>query len=227
MNNNGYINIQGWMINELKLKGNELILYALIFGFSQDGQSKFYGSTRYIESALGISRISVMTLLNKLKQKGYIICVSESHYMAVKKVYQSDEKVVKKVYHGGKETLPLGGKETLPNIYNTNNKDNNIAKDKPLHEKVPEIIKAFEIINPACKRMYGNKTHRQACHDLIETYGFETVMSFIETVLPVTNTKLFWKATTPSQLWNNWTNINNEVGEKITKQKEKNNVVAF
>ena len=33
--NENYVLIQGWMINELKLKGNELLIYALIYGFSQ------------------------------------------------------------------------------------------------------------------------------------------------------------------------------------------------
>lgn len=32
-----YLNIQGWMINKLKLSGNELILFALIYSYAQDG----------------------------------------------------------------------------------------------------------------------------------------------------------------------------------------------
>ena len=34
MENNNYINIQGWMINNLGLKGNALVIYAIIYGFS-------------------------------------------------------------------------------------------------------------------------------------------------------------------------------------------------
>ena len=30
-----YLNIQGWMVQDLELKGNELLAYALIFGFCQ------------------------------------------------------------------------------------------------------------------------------------------------------------------------------------------------
>ena len=37
MDNENYILITGWMVNELKLKGSELFVYALIYGFSQDG----------------------------------------------------------------------------------------------------------------------------------------------------------------------------------------------
>lgn len=219
MNNSGYINIQGWMINELKLKGNELILFALIFGFSQDGQSEFYGSTRYIESALGISRISVMSLLNKLKEKGYIICVSESHYKAVKNVYQSEKQAVKKLYHSGKETLPVSGKETLPNINNTNNKNNNISESDISYREITDIIKAFEVVNPACKKFYNNNTQKQASNDLIEQYGLERVLKVIA-FLPTSNSICFWKATTPKQLWDNWVNIQNEIITKTNKQKE-------
>lgn len=46
--NEEYIVIQGWMINELNLKGNDLLVYALIYRYSQDGVHKFYGSLQYL-----------------------------------------------------------------------------------------------------------------------------------------------------------------------------------
>ena len=36
-----FVTIQSFMRSELGLKGNELIAYALIYGFSQDGASEF------------------------------------------------------------------------------------------------------------------------------------------------------------------------------------------
>ena len=45
--NDNYIAIQGFMVKELELTGNELIAYALVYGFSQDGESKFKGSLNY------------------------------------------------------------------------------------------------------------------------------------------------------------------------------------
>ena len=33
--NDNYIVIQSWMVSELGLKGNQLIIYALVYGFSQ------------------------------------------------------------------------------------------------------------------------------------------------------------------------------------------------
>ena len=43
-----YILIAGWMITDLHLKGNELIVFAIIYGFSQDGVGTFNGSLQYI-----------------------------------------------------------------------------------------------------------------------------------------------------------------------------------
>ena len=56
MIDNNYIVIQGWMINQLNLKGNELLCYALIYGFSQDGKSEFIGSASYIAGWLNIDK---------------------------------------------------------------------------------------------------------------------------------------------------------------------------
>jgi len=126
MNDNGYINIQGWMITRLGLKGNELILFALIYGFSQDGQSDFHGSITYIQKALQISRPSVVSLLKKLREKGYIQKTKESHYRAVvKKLNYPLEKVVKKLNHTSKVSLLPTSKETLLNNNNNNNNNNN------------------------------------------------------------------------------------------------------
>ena len=53
---NNYIAIQGWMIQQLGLKGNELLAYALIHGFSQDQTSQFTGSIAYIQQWLNCAR---------------------------------------------------------------------------------------------------------------------------------------------------------------------------
>ena len=39
-----YYQITGWMINRLGLKGAKLNIFAIIYGFSQDGESEFSGS---------------------------------------------------------------------------------------------------------------------------------------------------------------------------------------
>lgn len=72
MDNNSYITIQGWMINELGLKGNDLMIYAIIYGFSQDGESKFTGSLQYLADWCGATKQGVQKNLKHLEELGYI-----------------------------------------------------------------------------------------------------------------------------------------------------------
>lgn len=72
MKENTYIVIQSWMISELDLKGTELIVYATIFGFSQDGESRFKGSRQYLAKWCNGTTRSVQTALNSLVERGLI-----------------------------------------------------------------------------------------------------------------------------------------------------------
>lgn len=67
-----YTTITGAMITELGLKGNELIVYALINGFCQDGESQFYGSLAYLMEFTSLSKQGVINTLNSLVKNGLI-----------------------------------------------------------------------------------------------------------------------------------------------------------
>lgn len=114
-----YIQISGWMINKLKLSGNELMIYALIFGFSHDGESSFEGGHKYICDSINASRPTVSKCLSNLEELGYI----EKHQTTINGVnfnrYKVSLQVVKNLYIGSKESLHN-------NIYNSN-----ILLDKP------------------------------------------------------------------------------------------------
>ena len=111
--NDNFVNIQGWMVAELKITGNDLILFALIYGFCQDGKSKFSGSLTYVEQWLGCSRPTAIASLNRLIDRGYIE-KHEAINKAFTNSYTINFEVVKNLKLGSKETLPLGSKETLP-----------------------------------------------------------------------------------------------------------------
>jgi hypothetical protein len=117
MKNENFITIQGWMRNELGLKGNELILYAIIYGFSQDGVTEFRGSVRYVMEWLGLSNRGVLNLLHGLLEKNLI----EKRETTSGYFY----KVVKKVHRIGEESSPPSGEESSPNKYNINNNNKN------------------------------------------------------------------------------------------------------
>ena len=70
--NENYVTIQGWMINELNLKGNELMSYAIVYGFSQITGQAFTGSYQYLADWCNTSRRTIINVIDNLVQKGYI-----------------------------------------------------------------------------------------------------------------------------------------------------------
>ena len=72
VNNENHVVIQGWMVNELQLKGTELLIYAIIYGFSQDGQSKFTGSLQYLADWTNSTKQNCMNQLKALLEKELI-----------------------------------------------------------------------------------------------------------------------------------------------------------
>jgi hypothetical protein len=73
MKDTNYIVIQGWMVNKLKLSGNELMLYAVIYGFSQDGKSGYEGGAKYLYVSCGVSRRTLTDILISLVKKNFIL----------------------------------------------------------------------------------------------------------------------------------------------------------
>lgn len=80
-----FVTLLDWM-RSLGLKGNELIAYAIVYGFSQDADSDFHGSVAYIADWCGISRQQAMTILQKLTDAGLILKTADpgrpAHYRA-------------------------------------------------------------------------------------------------------------------------------------------------
>lgn len=64
--------IHGWMIKDLYLKGNELLTYAIIYGFSSDGVHFFFGGQRYLADWMSTTRQNASRIINTLLDKGYI-----------------------------------------------------------------------------------------------------------------------------------------------------------
>lgn len=73
--NINFIDLHGWMVNELNLKNNNLIIYAIIYGFSkkQGGNGFFSGSREYLASWTSSTIRGVQKNLNYLVDNGLII----------------------------------------------------------------------------------------------------------------------------------------------------------
>ena len=73
MKKNDFIVVQAQMISELNLSGkNELLLFAMIYGYTKDGKSTCRCSLSYMKKWLKTSRSAVIRTLNDLEEAGYI-----------------------------------------------------------------------------------------------------------------------------------------------------------
>lgn len=100
-----YFAVQGWFVNELGLKGNELLVYSIIYGFSQDGESKFKGSRKYLAEWLGVSLPTVDKTLANLIKKELIIKEQKVISGVTFNSYYANLGVVKNFYRGCKDFL--------------------------------------------------------------------------------------------------------------------------
>ena len=71
MENRGYTLIQDWML-DLPLSLVETTIYAVVYGFSQDGESAFNGSLSYMARKCKSSKDTARRALRKLQELGYI-----------------------------------------------------------------------------------------------------------------------------------------------------------
>lgn len=87
--------IPGWMVFDLDLTNTEQRMYAIIYGFSQDGESRFYGSLNYLCKWCNIThRSSVSRILQSLKKKGLIrqsteVVIGSNGRTQRKRIYQA------------------------------------------------------------------------------------------------------------------------------------------
>lgn len=163
MKNNNFITIQGWMVNDLKLSGNELICYALIYGFTQDEESEFRGSLQYISDWLGISKQNVRLIIKRLVEKGLIIKRDEF----INNVKFCRYTVCMKQPQGMNVSCMGGGNETATDNNSNNNKDNkedtNVSK-KVSFSPTEEEKNMFEEFR---KKYPGNKRGLKTELDLL------------------------------------------------------------
>ena len=67
-----YLVINGWMKTRLGLKGTELIVFAIIYGFTQDGTTEYCGGLSYLMEWTDASKPTIINALKILCEKKYI-----------------------------------------------------------------------------------------------------------------------------------------------------------
>lgn len=140
-----FITIQAFMVNDLHLKGNELLIYAVIHGFSQDGESEFTGSLQYLADWCNTSKQTIITALQSLCEKQLIIknvefknnvkfCTYKSSG-----VFKNFEQGSQKSLTGYSKNFNGGSQNSLPNNINNNITDNIADIEPPAY--IPDPLK--------------------------------------------------------------------------------------
>ena len=175
-----YITILDFMVSCLGLKGNELIIFALIYGFSQDNVSDFHGSLTYIQERTNLSRQTVVDVLKKLVEKKLITKTTEFRNNTKTCVYLASQEtllgVVKKLDSGSQETR-------LPNLLYIKDyiKDNNSQVDEDVKIKITEIIKYLNSKTNKSFRVEAKSNREPILARLKEGYEIKDFKKVIDT----------------------------------------------
>ena len=159
-----YVVLQGWMLTDLNLKGTDLMVYAIIFGFSQNGDGQCYtGSIQYLIDWTNSSRSTVLRSLASLVEKGYIAKEDriENGVRFCKYYVQNDIGGVKMTYPSVKMTPGWcqndtgGGVKMTPNNLDNKKLEDNLAK-KTSNKATKFIQPTVEQVEEYCQQMgYG------------------------------------------------------------------------
>lgn len=185
-----YINIQGWMVTKLGLKGNELLIYAIIYGFSQTEDQTFNGSLQYLADWTNSTKQGVTKNLKALVEKGYIIKedkyinnVKFCEYYATKldTVYNKVTQGIQQSLIGYTTKFNTGIKQSLTNNINDNiiNKLDNIIE---LKDNVPykEVVDYLNNSAGTNYRASSKKTRELIKARINEGYTLEDFRVVIE-----------------------------------------------
>lgn len=145
-----YILIQGWMINELKLKGNELLIYAIIYGFSQDNAGEFTGGLQYLADWTNGTKRGCMKNLKSLIENGLIVkkevVLDGIKYCTYRTKFTG---VVNKVQGGMEQSSPGGMEQSSPNNLSIDNIENNLYK---------YIVEIVDYLNQKSGKRFSSET---------------------------------------------------------------------
>lgn len=117
--------VNAWMATKLNLSGNELLLYALIYNFSQDGRSEFFGSRSYLSEFINASKRTVDGVLTSLQEKGLI----KKRVQVTNGVTNNFYSVCNEKIAQGVQELQGGGAEVAPKYKEEYKDKENLTKE--------------------------------------------------------------------------------------------------
>lgn len=146
MKDGQFYQISGWMGKYLGLRGNDLICFAIIYGFSMDGESQFKGNLNYLAECMFATQPTALLSLKHLLSCNLIL-KQENIVDGKKRCYYSTNVIFNdgkfEVIDTTKEPLVMTTKESLAHTTkeplaknnNSNNKEEN-KKEKVNQKEV-------------------------------------------------------------------------------------------
>ena len=185
INDGNYITIQGWMRTDLKLSGNELIVYAIIYGFSQNKQGEFTGSAQYLADWTGCSRRHIMRILSKLVEEKFVTKTETVLNNNEKRVSYQAERGCEKTSQGVKKFHR--GCEKISHNININNNNNNHRDINNVHSCSESLEETPEEFFERAWQYYPNKRGKgqvsEKSKERLMSHGWDNVKRAIDRYL--------------------------------------------
>lgn len=125
---NNYLSVPAHARLTYDLRGNELLAYGLIHGFSQDGSSWYEGGQQYVADWCGISRRAVRDVLSRLVSIGAIerqeVVVNNVTFCKYRAILTEEESSA-----GDGKKVPQGAEESSHNNTNSTSSGNIVVED--------------------------------------------------------------------------------------------------
>lgn len=124
----------------LGLKGNDLLVYAILYGFTMGDRGRFLGDLDYLAEWTGTTTKTVREILRRLEDRGLIICEKVVTSSGWHNEYKTTDGVgLEKSSKGGfgKNSQEGLEKSSKPHVDTTSIPDSNIYNNKNLGNKTP------------------------------------------------------------------------------------------
>lgn len=197
-----FVCIQGWMISELHLKGNDLLVYAIIYGYSQDGSSCFSGGLQYLADWVNGTKRGVQKNLDNLMAKGLI----------TRQQSETDKGIPVAHFAIINESLPWNAKEDMC-------QENDMPEDGVDAENNDEGV---ELSSTGCRTEFHRGIEQSSMGCGTEFHGGIELSSTNNKYYNIYNTKDSSKESTRAEqiraVEKRWNDLANQIGlRKITK----------
>ena len=170
------------MITALHLKGCELLVYAVVFGYSQKGAGCYFGSAAALAETLGVSRQTIVSTFKSLTERGLLIKTDDYHAgvhtcaYAVNLDLSNNFTGCQETLQGCKEILQGGSQKTLHNNKSIDNKIDNIIPPY----NTPQFIEIWKTLCRQPKWRGKSRDAIQAQADYLRGFSEDTAIKMMQ-----------------------------------------------